>query len=104
MTNSEQHHKPPNNEQMAYLRGLAASTGGSFAWPTTSKEASEEIDRLKGEKRTSAADRRRETQEVREAMATGRGDAARVRDEELRGYGSNAHWAKDSGEHRGAGR
>jgi hypothetical protein len=100
MTNPQQHPNGPTDRQLKYLRGLADATGGSFAWPQTSKEASEEIDRLQKSKRTGRADRSRETRELRRDMASGRGDAARVRDAELGGYGSTAHWADDSDEDR----
>ena len=39
------------------------------------------------------ADRRRERREVRDDMAAGRGDGARVRETEVEGYGSTARWA-----------
>lgn len=68
------------------------STGQSFSWPKTQKEARDEIDRLLGAKPTSRADRRRETREVRDDMARGRGGAAAVRPDELSGYGSAASW------------
>ncbi|MGD9734957.1 MAG: hypothetical protein AB7V58_05015 [Solirubrobacterales bacterium] len=89
---------------MSYLRALAEKTGGSFTYPRTSRQASEEIDRMKGRKATSGSDRRRETRQVRRDMATGRGDGARVRDEELAGYGSDAHWAGGTDEDAEAGR
>lgn len=107
MTNPQPHHSKPTNATIDYLRDLAMQKGQSFAWPQTQREASEEIKRLKKVRRTSRADRRRETRQVRGDMASGRGDAARVRDEELGGYGSTAHWADDSAEDdddRGAGR
>ena len=67
--------------------------GESFAYPQTAVEASAEIDRLKGRRRSSAAERRMERQEVSRAMA-GRGDAAAVRDGEIVGYGSSARWRR----------
>jgi len=81
---------------MKYLRDLAAATGRSFAYPATQQEASEEIEALKKFQRTSRADRRRETKQVRFDMATRRGGAAAVRDEETDGYGSTASWAADN--------
>lgn len=68
-------------------------TGESFAWPPTQVQASKEIRRLEKVKRTSSADRRRETKQVRSDMATRRGGAAAVRDDEIGGYGSTASWA-----------
>lgn len=93
MTSSQPHTaRPPTDKQLSYLRDLALGRGQSFVYPATSAEASREIKRLLGAKRTSPADRRRETRAVRDDMATGRGDAARVRPEELGGYGSTATW------------
>ena len=86
----------PTPRQLNYLRSLAERTGQTFAWPKTAAEASAEIRRLEGAKKTPLADRRREHREVRDDMATGRGDAARVRADELSGYGSTARWVGDS--------
>ena len=83
----------PTPKQLKYLRALAQRTGQTFAYPRTMEAASEEIERLKGVKATPQADRRRELREVQDDLATGRGDAARVRDAELSGYGSTATWA-----------
>jgi hypothetical protein len=98
MTNPAHHNKPASQKQLAFLRRLAAERGQSFAYPRTSAEASEEIRRLKGGPKLSSADRRREDRVVREAMA-GRGDAARVREEELAGYGSTAGWTHEVDDH-----
>ncbi|MFN8215712.1 MAG: hypothetical protein U0R71_03865 [Solirubrobacterales bacterium] len=93
MTNSQPHHSKPTQPQLALLRELAMETGGSFSWPQTFDEASEEIVRLKKMKRTSRADRRRETREVRRDLAERPGDAAAVRiEDETDGYGSTARW------------
>ena len=83
----------PTPTQRNYLRALAQRTGQTFTWPKTMEAASDEIDRLKGVKATPRTDRRRELREVQDHLATGRGDAARVRDDELSGYGSSARWA-----------
>ena len=85
---------PSTPRQLRYLRDLALRTGQSFAYPSTAAEASREIDRLKGLRRTSAADRRRERLEVGRDMAGRRGGAARVRlEEETEGWGSTAAWS-----------
>jgi hypothetical protein len=39
------------------------------------------------------ADRRRELRAVQDDLAGGRGDAARVRDYEISGYGSECRWS-----------
>lgn len=93
MNNSAQHSNGPSPEQIQYLKDLAAKTGRSFAWPATGKEASAEIRKLLRKPKTSAGDRRRELREVQSDMASGRGGAARVRDDELSGYGSTGRWA-----------
>jgi hypothetical protein len=92
MTNPQPHPiNPPTPKQISYLRDLALGRGQTFAYPETFDEADREIKRLRRVKRTSRADRRREARAVSADMAA-RGDGARVRDHELRGYGSNAAW------------
>jgi hypothetical protein len=92
MTDPKQDPKPASPKQHRLLRRLADERGVSFAYPQTSAEARKEIKLLLAQKRqTSRGDRRRETQAVREAMAR-RGGAAAVRDDEVDGYGSTAHW------------
>ncbi len=93
MTNS-QLHIPPSPKQLRALRNLAGATGQSYTYPQTGSEASKEITRLKKVAPTSRSDRHRELKSVRRAMASGRGDAARVRDDELQGYGSTAAWSQ----------
>jgi hypothetical protein len=83
----------PTRRQMAYLKDLAAQRGQTFSYPATAAEASREIDRLRGTRRTPTADVARERRQVADDMASGRGDAARVRDQEITGYGSGARWA-----------
>jgi hypothetical protein len=92
MTNPQPHSSnPPTPRQISYLRDLALGRGQTFAYPETFEEADREIKRLRKVKQTSRADRRREARAVSADMA-GRGDAARVRDRELGGYGASAHW------------
>ena len=65
----------------------------SFTVPRTRAEASRLIDELRRRPVDSAADRRRDMRAVQDAMATGRGDAARIREEiEVNGYGASATW------------
>ena len=45
---------------MRYLRDLAARTGRTFTWPSTQREAGEQIELLKKFDRSSRADRYRE--------------------------------------------
>ena len=86
---------PPTARQQRYLRSLAMQRGVSFTIPRTRAEASRLIDELRRRPADSVADRRREVRAVQDAMATGRGDAARVREElEVTGYGSSATWKR----------
>lgn len=92
MTDPQQHPKKPSQKQLSYLRSLAQGCGESFAYPSTSAQASAEIERLLGRKRSGRGERRREVADVRRAVAEGGGDAAAYRREDVRGYGSSATW------------
>jgi hypothetical protein len=88
--------KRPTPRQLSYLKGLAERTGQTFTYPRTSAQARAEIDRLKGIRPESRADRRRERKEIADAIANGPADAARVHDSETTGYGSTATWSERS--------
>lgn len=95
MTNSQPHtNTRPTPRQLSYLKDLALGRGQSFAYPATFAEADRQIKRLLKVKRTNPADRRREAKTVKAEMAEGRGGAARVRRDELAGYGSRARWSE----------
>ncbi|MCW2980483.1 MAG: hypothetical protein JWO14_2210 [Solirubrobacterales bacterium] len=86
--------KEATPKQLRYLRDLALKTGQSFAYPRTAADASREIDRLRGARRTPTADRRRELRAVSREMAERRGGSSAVdTDYELEGYGSTASWS-----------
>jgi hypothetical protein len=82
---------PPTPAQQTYLRQLADRTGQTFVTPRTRQEASSQIRRLQGESRSPryerVEDRRAVTDEQRAALS-----AARVREDEISGYGSTATW------------
>ncbi len=82
----------PTAKQLQYLRDLALRCGETFAYPSTAAQASAEIERLKGRKRTGTAQRRNETRRLSRDLAERQGDAASVRSDELQGYGSSATW------------
>lgn len=82
----------PTPRQLRYLRSLAQRTGQTFTYPHTSAQASREIIRLKQARPSSHAELEIERQ-IADAVAVGEQDAARVRDEEISGYGSSATWA-----------
>jgi hypothetical protein len=83
--------KSPTSRQLRYLRSLAEQRGVTFAYPRTAAEASAQIERLKSRRRDSRADRHRDRLEISRAMAS-RGGATSIREEEIVGYGSSAHW------------
>jgi hypothetical protein len=83
---------PPTPRQQRYLRQLALERGVSFVPPRTCFEASRTIDQLLGRSPQLRADRRRETRAVQDDLARGAGDAARVHEHEISGYGSTATW------------
>jgi hypothetical protein len=84
----------PTPRQQRYLRQLALARGVSFVPPHTRREASRLIDELKRRPREPRSDRRREVRGVQDDLARGRGDAARVREFEISGYGSSATWKR----------
>jgi hypothetical protein len=83
----------PTPEQLGYLRFLAERTGTTFTPPRSIGQAHTMINEMKDRRRTSRAEIARERREVSGDMATRRGDAAKVSDRELAGYGSSATWA-----------
>src|SRR3954465_4056543 len=86
--------RPPTLRQQRYLRQLALARGVTFVPPRTGFEASRLIDQLKRRDADSSADRRRELRAVQDALAGARGDAARIRDDEISGYGASATWKR----------
>ena len=84
---------PPTARQQRYLRQLAVQRGVTFVAPKTRAEASRAIDALKRRRPEPAADRRREVRAVRDDIARGRGDSAKVIEGlETTGHGSSATW------------
>ncbi len=79
----------PTAKQQSYLRSLAKRTGTTFTSPKTKRDASAEIKRLKGLKRSAGHERAGDRDAV---QAAPRGGGARVRDHEIQGHGSTATW------------
>ncbi len=92
MTNSSPQPQKPTDKQLHYLRHLALSRGQSFTPPTTRFEASEEIERLKSTRPQRRVERQAEVFAYGRGIADRWGGATAVRDDEIEGYGSNAHW------------
>src|SRR4051794_28795475 len=85
---------PPTAKQQFYIRRLAMERGVSFTPPRTKAEASRLIGELKKRERSDRGDQRRELKAIRADLAIAR-DAARVRDDEVTGYGSTATWGTE---------
>src|SRR3954471_16742443 len=84
---------PPTARQQRYLRQLALQRGVTFTVPKTRAQASRAIDTLKRRGPGPTADRGGESRAVRDDMAQGRGDSAKVLEGiETTGYGSSATW------------
>lgn len=86
--------KSPTPKQLTFLRTLTQRTGQTFVPPQTMAEASKEIKRLLTVKPDTADEIRQERNQIRDDMATQRGDAASVRADEVDGHGSSAQWAQ----------
>jgi hypothetical protein len=84
---------PPSPKQLSYLRRLADRAGQTFAYPRTAAQASREIRRLRAQTPSTRVERRIEHKQIADAIASGPGDSARFRDEEIHGWGSAATWA-----------
>lgn len=91
--------KPPTSKQLRYLHQLALTTGRSFIYPRTSREASAAIQELQqGKDALTELDldtERRTAQIERKHIARDRqngGGATAYRDSETAGWGSSAHF------------
>ena len=86
----------PTSKQLAYLRTLAARAGQTFTYPRSRAQASAEIQRLKATSPSTRTERSVERKAIADAIAQGPQDAARVRADEITGYGSSATWKERS--------
>jgi hypothetical protein len=93
MTNNKKRSDEPSPKQLGYLQRLSRERGNyPYRTPTTKWEASAEIKAMLARPKVSRADRRRENESLRQAVAAS-GDAASVRiEEETYGWGSAAAW------------
>src|SRR3954463_6852606 len=83
---------PPTRKQQSYIRRLAMERGITFTPPRTRAQASRLIRELQARPKSGRRERRRELKAVRDDIARGPADAARVREDEITGYGSEASW------------
>lgn len=92
MSNSAQRPNEPSPKFLQTLQKMSGERGVTFEAPTTTAQARRQFELLKKIPRLDRGQRHREDAAVREAVAAGT-CAARVREEELAGYGSSARWA-----------
>lgn len=94
----------PTAKQLRYRKALAASTGRSFTYPRTAREASQQIDLLKTNK-AAATDQqrvwedlsaRRDRTHIRDTQERPR-DATRIGDDEIGRLGLQRHLHRPAG-------
>jgi len=83
----------PTSRQLSYLRSLANRTGQTFTYPQTSRQANAEINRLNHTRPSTRTERYVERKLIADQIQAGPSDAARVRDDEISGHGSNCRWS-----------
>ena len=89
--------KPPSPRQLNYLKARANRTGQTFTYPTTSSDASREIQRLKTVRPTSRVDHELERLDLASEQAAREANCdVRVDLSEIEGYGSTATWSRRS--------
>jgi len=89
--------KPPSARQLNYLKALANRTGQTFTYPTTSSDASREIQRLKTVRPSSRVEREimRHDLAAEQAAREASSDVP-INRSEVEGYGSTATWSQRS--------
>ena len=85
--------RKPTSRQLSYLRSLANRAGQTFTYPHTSRQANAEINRLKHARPSTRTERYVERKLIADQIQAGPSDAARVRDHEISGHGSNCRWS-----------
>jgi hypothetical protein len=92
----------PTDKQLSALRRLANQTGTTFVSPKTRWDASREISRLitladSIDHRLERSTTRRERRAISADLAERPRDATAIRDDEVSGWGSSAHWVYTGG-------
>ena len=86
--------KPPSARQLNYLEALANRSGQTFTYPTTSSDASREIQRLKAVRPTSRVELELERLDLTAEQAAREANCdVPVHLSEIEGYGSNCRWS-----------
>ena len=89
--------KPPSARQLNYLKALASRTGQTFTYPTTSSDASREIQRLKTLRPTSRVELELERLDLASEQAAREASCdVPIHRSEIEGYGSTATWSRRS--------
>ena len=89
--------KAPSARQLNYLKALANRTGQTFTYPTTSSDASREIQRLKTVRPTSRVELELERADLAaEQTARDANCDVPIHRSEIEGYGSTATWSRRS--------
>ncbi|MBE2320389.1 hypothetical protein DVA67_030780 [Solirubrobacter sp. CPCC 204708] len=82
----------PTPKQLGLLRRLAQTSAQTFAYPATKAQASREIKRMLSATRDpDLSDYRADLERARELGLPE--DAVAIRNDEICGYGADAHWA-----------
>ena len=88
----------PTAKQLRALRGLAHAAGETFTYPATKADASREIQRISGALIADPGPRFIPWQDdVQHARDLGVEDAVQIREDEITGYGADAHWTRNQG-------
>jgi hypothetical protein len=89
--------KPPSARQLNYLKALTHRTGQTFTYPTTSGDASREIQRLKTVRPTSRVELELERLDLAAEQAAREASCdVPIDRSEVEGYGSTATWSRRS--------
>jgi len=87
--------KPPSARQLNYLNALANRAGQTFTYPTTSREASKQIQRLKALSPSSRVELAVERADIAAEHAARKANCDVPVDlSETEGYGSTATWSR----------
>jgi hypothetical protein len=82
---------PTTHRQLTYIKELAYNRGVSFIPPKNRGQASELIDQLKQRDRSPAFEIRADRDQT-SALRGEHAPTSSVHEDEITGYGSNAHW------------
>jgi hypothetical protein len=86
--------QPPSKRQLKYLRSLADRTGQTFTWPHSKAQASQEIQRLRRTRPSTALEHAIERLDLQSEQAARQANCdVSVDFSEITGHGSNCRWS-----------